>query len=58
MVLQVEMVNWHMDDAKIGEGRKEEKVFTQKEIDQMGEMEIMEEMHFFPKCASIYLQFH
>ena len=43
MVLKVDVVNWHMDDAKIGEGRKEEKVFTQKEIDQMGEMEIKEE---------------
>jgi len=34
---RVEVVNWHMDDAKIGEGRKEEKVFTQKEINQMVE---------------------
>ena len=26
-----------MDDAKIGEGRKEAEVFTQKQIEQMGE---------------------
>ena len=36
-------MNWHMDDAKIGEGRKEEKVFTHKEINKMGEMEVVEE---------------
>ena len=32
-----------MDDAKIGEGRKEAEVFTQKQIEQMGES-VSEEM--------------
>jgi len=50
---RVDVVNWHMDDAKIGEGRKEEKVFTQKEIDQMGEIEIKKE-RFMP-CFPIKL---
>ena len=34
-----------MDDAKIGEGRKEAEVFTQKQIEQMGEsVSVSEEM--------------
>ena len=34
-----------MDDAKIGEGRKEAEVFTQKQIEQMGQS-VSEEMLF------------
>ena len=42
---QVEVVDFHMDDAKIGEGRTEAKVFTQNQIEKMGErISVTEEM--------------
>ena len=34
---QVEIENWHMDDANIGEGRKETTVFTRDRIEKMGQ---------------------
>ena len=33
---KVELDNWHMDDAKIGEGRKETTVFRREQIEKMG----------------------
>ena len=36
-----------MDDAKIGEGRKETEVFTQTKIEQMGEeLSVTVEMYY------------
>ena len=34
---KVELESWHMDDAKIGEGRKETTVFRREQIEKMGE---------------------
>ena len=34
---QVELEDWYMDDATIGEGRTETGVFTKIQIDRMGE---------------------
>ena len=38
--VQVDVVDWHMDDARIGEGRKETEVFTEEQIEKMGEKRI------------------
>ena len=33
----MELDSWHMDDANIGEGRKETTVFRKEQIEKMGE---------------------